>query len=85
MTKSPNFPFYDKVRSHQHWRVASKSKIQEKFNVSYMSVESQCAKKSALVAILTIQQLRDMTKNTIKAQYSGPQKNSLGYSKLYSK
>ncbi|KAH0696228.1 hypothetical protein KY290_013583 [Solanum tuberosum] len=48
-------------------------------------IDSQSAKHSASVAILTIQQLQVMITNTIKAQYIGPPQSSLGYSKPYSK
>ncbi|KAH0642339.1 hypothetical protein KY289_033313 [Solanum tuberosum] len=61
--------------------------IQEKVDIDSPTkpIDSQSANRYASVATLTVQQLQDMITNTIKAQYGGPPKSSLGYSKPYSK
>ena len=44
-----------------------------------------CREQSTLVASLSVQQLQDMTTNTIRAQYGGSSTSSLTYSKPYTK
>ncbi|KAA0032802.1 ty3-gypsy retrotransposon protein [Cucumis melo var. makuwa] len=47
--------------------------------------ESQPQQKSVSVASLSVQQLHDMIRNSIRAQYGGPPQTSFMYSKPYTK